>query len=278
MKTAINLGFGFPELSILEQLRRIKDAGFDAIFNRWNKPGDAHTTARAADAAGLFIQSIHAPHLGTAHIWLDTAAGEAAIEELLTCLRECHEVGVTLMISHVYMGFDPEHPTELGIARYARLLDEAQKCGIRIAFENAEGEKYLAAIRDRLWEHPAAGFCIDTGHACCYDVGIDFLAKYGDKLIATHINDNEGITGTEIAAIDDAHLMPFDGAVDWEHVTKMIADTGFDDILTLELKNRNMPGRHTHDIYAHLDCAGFLNLAHARALRVAAMIESARYR
>ncbi|MBR6748540.1 MAG: hypothetical protein IKM07_06330 [Clostridia bacterium] len=72
MKTAINLGFGFPELSILEQLRRIKDAGFDAIFNRWNKPGDAHTTARAADAAGLFIQSIHAPHLGTAHIWQDT--------------------------------------------------------------------------------------------------------------------------------------------------------------------------------------------------------------
>ena len=34
MKTAINLGFGFPELSNPEQLRHIKDAGFDAIFNR----------------------------------------------------------------------------------------------------------------------------------------------------------------------------------------------------------------------------------------------------
>ena len=57
-----------------------------------------------------------------------------------------------------------------------------------------------------------------------------------------------------------------------------VTATGFDGILTLELKNRNMPGRHTHDIYAHLDCPGFLNLAHAKALRVAAMIESARYR
>ena len=273
MKTAINLGFGFPELSILEQLRRIKDAGFDAIFNRWNKPGDAHTTARAADAAGLFIQSIHAPHLGTAHIWLDTAAGEAAIEELLTCLRECHEVGVTLMISHVYMGFDPEHPTELGIARYARLLDEAQKCGIRIAFENAEGEKYLAAIRDRLWEHPAAGFCIDTGHEICYNYGHDLIAKYGEKLIATHLDDNLGISGESIFWLDDLHLLPWDGVVDFEGVAKRIQKTPFDGILMFELTVKSKPGRHENEKYLSMGYDSYLKEAHNRAVRFANLFE-----
>ena len=202
--------------------------------------------------------------------------GEAALEELQTCLRECHEVGVDLMICHVYQGFDPEVPTELGITRYRTLLDVAQKLGMRIPFDNAEGEKNLEPLRDNLWDHPAAGFCIDTGHACCYDVGVDFIAKYGSRLIATHINDNEGVTGTHLDALDDAHLMPFDGVVDWDHVTRGIAATDFDGILTLELKNRNMPGRHTHDIYAHLDCAGFLRLAHEKALEVIAMIEAAR--
>lgn len=276
MKTGINLGFGFPQLSMEDQLRYIRESGFDAVFGRWTAPGDACRIARAIRDTGLIVHSIHAPPMGARYIWRDIPEGAAAFEELKACLRDCHEAGVELMVCHTFQSFDPEIPTELGVNRFRALLNEAQSYGIRIAFENLEGEQYLSTLRDHLWDHPAAGFCFDSGHAWCYNAGMDVLSKYGSRLIATHINDNEGITGTTLDTKDDAHLMPFDGVVDWEYVTRGIAATGFDGILMLELKNRNMPGRHTHDIYAHLDCAGFLRLAYEKALKVICMIEAAR--
>lgn len=37
------------------------------------------------------------------------------------------------------------------------------------------------------------GFCLDAGHEMCYNHSADMLSLYGDRLIATHINDNLGI-------------------------------------------------------------------------------------
>jgi len=146
-------------------------------------------------------------------------------------------------------------------------LDEALKVGVTCAFENTEGEKYLEKIKEHLWDHKALGFCIDTGHEMCYNRSNDMIGKYGDKLIATHLNDNLGITGEEITWIDDAHLMPFDGKADWQGIADRIKKAGCPDILTFELTTRSKPGRNTHDIYASLDIDGFLNLAHEKALK-----------
>ena len=43
--------------------------------------------------------------------------------------------------------------------------------------------------------------------------GKDMLELYGDRLIATHINDNLGVSNSDgkIFRTDDLHLLPFDG-------------------------------------------------------------------
>lgn len=43
------------------------------------------------------------------------------------------------------------------------------------------------------------------------------LDKYGDRLIATHLNDNLGVSDFDgkVTWTDDLHLLPFDGIIDW---------------------------------------------------------------
>ncbi|MHC1746973.1 MAG: TIM barrel protein [Cellulosilyticaceae bacterium] len=69
-------------------------------------------------------------------------------------------------------------------------------------------------------------FCYDSGHEYYNHPETDCLSRYGDKLFAVHLDDNFGD--------DDTHLLPFDGAVDWnkaiistsqnEHNAKLVVE------------------------------------------------------
>ena len=119
--------------------------------------------------------------------------------------------------------------------------------------ENTEGEGYLRVLFDQLKGEPALGFCLDTGHEYCYNYAKDLLAEYG-PLTYIHVNDNLGITGDSIFWLDDAHLIPYDGIVDFDRVARRLAKLGFTDTLTCEMTTASKPGRNTHDIYADLSC------------------------
>ena len=99
------------------------------------------------------------------------------------------------------------------------------------------------------------------------------LAKYGDRLIATHINDNLGISkyDGEIYWTDDLHLLPFDGVADWQNVTERISRCGYDGILTFELIRLSKRERHENDKYMKMPLDEYLAEAYARACRVATL-------
>ncbi len=264
MKLTINTGFGYPELPLKEQLRLIKKAGFDAVFPDW-KPGvDLQEIAREATAAGLEIQSVHAPFGTIEQMWAPEG-WEAELALQTECLQKAAEIGVSLVICHVFKGFGEEHPNEIGVKAFTKLLDTAQELGVKVALENTEGEKYLELLHQRLWAHPAVGFCWDSGHEQCYNYGKDLLARYGDKLLGTHLNDNFGITGESIYYLDDAHVLPLTGIIDWEDAAKRLAKIEFGDYLTFELTTQNKRDRHTHDEYANWSCEEFLARAHFAA-------------
>ena len=271
MKYAINIDFGYKELSLADRLERIRAAGFSAVFCDWHKAGDVIAIQKEVEAHGLYLNSVHAPFTTIHHMWDEMLAAEE-LERQLACLKETAECGIPVMVCHAWIGFEPEAPTETGVEYFRKLLQEAAKLGVTVALENTEGEGYLRTLFDQLTDEPALGFCLDTGHEYCYNYAKDLLAEYG-PLAYIHINDNFGITGDSIFWHDDAHLIPFDGIVDFDRVASRLAKLGFTDTLSCELTTANKPGRNTHDQYAALTCEEYLARVMTALKRLGDMIE-----
>ena len=142
-----------------------------------------------------------------------------------------------------------------------------------IVSEFIEG-KTLAALMEEFQTMPNVGFCWDTGHEQCYNRGKDMMALYGDRLIATHFNDNLGVSryDGEIFWTDDLHLLPYDGITDWQSVADRINSHGYEGILTFELSIGNKPHRRDNEKYAKLSPEEYLAEAYARACRLGAAV------
>ena len=263
------------DLSPEEQIKLIKNAGFDAFFYEWNHE-KIDSVAKTGKEQGMIFQSMHAPFQKAADFWGDDESrGEAAVNELLACLNDCVEYKVPLMVVHAFIGFEEHTPTKIGLKRFGMVVKEAEKCGVKIAFENTEGEEYLFALMEEFKGNDTVGFCWDSGHEMCYNHSQDLLALFGDRLIATHLNDNLGISdfGGKTIWMDDLHLLPFDGVADWDYNAKRLMACGFDGILTFELTRLSKPNRHDNDCYMDMTIEQYIAEAYKRACRVAEKVK-----
>ena len=257
----------------------VAETGWNGWFAVWRPEADLSLAAKRGAAAGLAVQSVHAPWGRAADLWgADEAKGAAAVAELVDCLRVAADIGAPFVVAHAWIGFVPTAPTEDGIRRFARVADEAERLGVPVALENTEGEEHLDALLSRFAGHPAVGFCWDTGHELCYNRGRDMMAAYGARLLGTHLNDNLGITDPSgpTTWLDDLHLLPFDGIADWPGIAARLARSGFSGPLTFELNLTSKPGRHENDAYGAMPLRDYLAEAHARARRVAALVAACR--
>lgn len=258
-----------------EQLALYKKTGFDGFFVTWNPTLDVQALATKAKELDMVFQSIHAPWDKAANFWHgDEAKGQKAIDELKACIDACALCGVPILVVHAFIGFEEHNPTEIGLVRFTRVVDYASQKGIKIAFENTEGEEYLAAVMAHFAGNDTVGFCWDSGHEMCYNHSQDLLALYGDRLLCTHLNDNLGIQDFDgkITFIDDLHLLPFDGIADWKYNVQRLSRCNFREILTFELNIRSKPGRHENDIYTQMPYEQYVTEAYKRACRIAAML------
>lgn len=260
-------GFG---ISIEEQIRLFGRVGFDGFFTDWDQ--NLKRYREIADETGLLYQSIHAPFKNAAKMWEDGANAAAATEELLRCVRDCAEVRVPILIVHPYIGFEKNvEPTACGVEHFRIVAEEAKRLGVRIALENVEGEAFLHALTESLFEYENVGFCWDSGHELCYNRGVDQLKLYGDRLIATHLNDNLGVSryDGEIYWTDDLHLLPFDGIHDWKRVADRLNACGYRGVLTFELERNSKPHRHENDKYGKMTLEEYVTECYIRACKVA---------
>lgn len=254
-------------LDKIEQIRIMKNVGFEAFFTGWN-PEKTEEIANEAARLGLFQQSIHSPFSGNyrvRYLWEGGEAGDFVREALIECVKDCARFDIPVMVIHPYIGFQEHTPTEIGLDNYARIIEVANKLGVKLGFENVEGEEYLAAIMERFWNEESVGFCLDTGHEMCYNRHKDMLALYGEKLCHTHFNDNLGVRGEEITFHDDLHLMPTDGIADWHGIMERIRKTGYDGILMSELTYSDKPGKNgVEHKYTELSMEEFMREAYEK--------------
>lgn len=259
------------ETDIKEQIKLFADAGFDAFFVNWCQNIEIKEIKKYADERGMIFQSIHAPFGKAADMWKSDEKADIAVKELLECLKDCAQNHVPIMVCHAFVGFEDHDPTSEGIENYRKVVEAAKTLGVKIAFENTEGEEYLAALMDAFKGYDNVGFCWDTGHEMCYNHGKDMMNLYGERLLCTHLNDNLGIKdyNGKITWIDDLHLLPFDGIADWNNIAHRLNKYGYNDILTFELVRTSKPNRHENDSYSKMSVEEYVCEAYKRACRLA---------
>lgn len=86
---------------------------------------------------------------------------------------------------------------------------------------------------------PNVGICYDTGHGNLQGlVMAEAIRDCGQRLIATHITDNDGS--------GDQHRTPFYGKVDWHEGIAAMREIGYDGIFNLEVPGeRGLPVEQT---------------------------------
>ncbi len=227
--------------------------------------------SEAANELDMIYQSIHAPFLKMRHMWYQSDETENAKQELKDCIAEAAEYNVRIVVLHPFIGFDVNEATEFGVKNFKEVVDYAKEKGIKIAFENVEGEAYLEALMSAFFEYNNVGFCWDTGHEMCYNRSKDMLELYGDRLIATHINDNMGVRGDAITFQDDLHLVPFDGVKDWQDAMDRLDKCGYNDIMTFELKiDSNIDNKYKTG-YSKMRFEDYVKYVYDRAIKLVNM-------
>ena len=233
-----------------------KQAGFDGVHLWWDAFDDGQDYRRQpelARRAGLYVENLHAPFDDINGIWEDTAAGQAVFELYLRCVDDCAAFGVPAMVMHPSRGRQHPQPNQLGLERFRRIVDRAERSGVNVTIENIFSQPKIECASWLLEEiaSPRFGFCFDAGHFNIF--ANDMLARFGHRLMALHLHDNDGA--------HDQHRLPFDGNADWPALMRAVAETGYEGPTSLEIKA-------DPQWYGALSPEEFAILAYERAARL----------
>lgn len=201
-------------------------------------PGDPNSTTRFLSLCrsnNIKPNSVHSfflPKLGHDVADKNPNVRKKAIELNKKLLRGAGDVGANYIVAHLY-GWDVKGRSEdesMSLAKevIAAYLPEAERTGVKIAVENLILEWSVKQINQLVYDfnHPLLGICFDTGHAALYGDVEKELRLCGSRLIALHIHDN--------SLLDDDHLVPFRGKIDWKAFASALVATGYKGPLTLE--------------------------------------------
>ena len=254
--------FGY-NLSLLDRMQVIKEAGFSGIMLLWADyfDKDYKLFPEYARNAGLYIENAHAPYLNANHLWEDTIDGQEAYQEIITCLEDCAAYNIPTLVMHPENKKGTETVSlpcdfSIGIERMKRIVDTAERLNVNIAVENMSRPEYLEHIFQDI-QSERLGFCFDSGHCNVFTPGVNFLSLYGDKLMALHLHDNDGV--------DDWHSLPFSGNIKWNDIADKMSHIPYYGAIALEVGNNR---------FEHIENADdFLRIAVESAERIKGLCE-----
>ena len=169
-KQKLGMSVSYDGLPITDLVNLLAKIGFDAISPVWHSEY-LEKSVLSAKENGLQLQSLHAPFSEIENMWsIDTNLSNSALNELNIALEDCNKYEIPIMVCHIWKGFDNlGTPTYAGIENFGKLINKAKEYGIKIAFENTEGEDYLYYLMENFKGDDTVGFCWDSGHEMCYN-------------------------------------------------------------------------------------------------------------
>ncbi len=241
---------------LFESLELIKAAGFDCVdFSYYwlenvapeilgeNYLDIACRLRAKLDELELTCNQAHAPFVLT---WEDAFdLSNRRYLELVRSMESAAILGARQIVVHALTPENVEDMIPFNYAYYKSLEPYCKKFGIRVAVENLFMDPqdpqthifcdrklgkpaYMNALMEML-DPQWFVICVDIGHARLtgnepedYIAGID-----GSRLKALHVQDNDGIS--------DRHILPWNGILNWDNITKSLGKADYDGEVTLEV-------------------------------------------
>jgi sugar phosphate isomerase/epimerase len=216
---------------------------------------DESAIGRLADwlgETGLTLNSVHAPIMaafGKGDRWGDSysnalsdpAKRQAAVKESEAALRIARRIPFPLLVVHLGTPDGRSTPGDNSRGAAVRSAEEicslAEPLGVRVALEvipnSLSTPSSLVTLLERDLETPHAGICMDFGHAFLGGDVADAIETAAEHLIATHVHDNHGRS--------DDHLVPYQGALNWDAALVTMQKIGYEGTYLLELANTGSP-------------------------------------
>ena len=228
---AVTISNANKSINPIESIHAIYDAGFRNVFVEWyNKDWEISQQEQLDECRklGLNVIFAHLGYQGINNLWLENDEGEALVTRFKNDIRICKENGFDLVVMHVTSKSEAPGPNAIGIQRLTEIVGYAKELGVKVAFEKTKIKGYLEYIVDHI---PDAGICLNVGHMHAHFKDELPFEKFVDKIFAVHLHDNHGDK--------DAHLLPFEGTLDWKWLIEKLHACHYDGPITMELVYQN---------------------------------------
>lgn len=200
---------------------------------------------RSIEAGGLRCNQTHAPFRFRAKQWDEDGHFGVFVKALEITALLGAEICVVHPLHHMqYLGHE-EEIFRLNMEYYRSLIPYCREYGVKVGIENmwqrhpirknisfdtcSSAEEFIRYIDTLDSEYMVA--CLDVGHVVLPDnrMGVgDFIRALGhDRLKALHIHDND--------YINDLHLLPYRGKLDWEDITEALGAINYEGVFTYEI-------------------------------------------
>lgn len=260
-KIGINL-HAVKGVSDVEAVELLASHGFGATFTETYDVERQVAIAELLAKKGIDYDTLHAPFGKINAIWHDGEEGDRMCDQLLSCVDNCAAAGVPTAVVHLSSGVNAPQISDIGRSRFTRLIEHAEKKDVVIAFENQRKLANISWALETFEANAHVGFCWDCGHEGCFSPGRQYMPLFSSQLAALHIHDNYAVFD------DDRHIIPFDGALDFDRVARQIRESGYGGTVMLELfKGNGAP-------YFDMQNDEYLDRAYAAAERLAKMIDN----
>ncbi len=265
MKLGISHGPYVPFGSFEEQIRKIKEHGYDCVDyqrfittdnNPWFEELSTAEFLRAVkadravlDEYGIIPSQAHGPWRYPPRDATD-AEQQARLVQMCRAVEGTAALGCKNFVLHPFMpnttddrGKERE-TLEVNLRMVRAICDAAKQVGVTVCLENMPMPQFsIGSVRQILECVEAVGAdnlkcCLDTGHVTMFGTApADAVRMIGrDRLAVLHIHDNDGER--------DWHMLPFRGIIDWDDFCKALAEIGFAGTLSLECGPANVPEGH----------------------------------
>ena len=252
------------EQDTLAVVDKMAEVGFTATFTAMLEMDKQLALAELLAKKGIQYESLHAPSPHINDMWLPGEDGDHKLAQLCQCTDHAHAAGADIVVVHLSSGEDAPPVTDIGRERFTKLVEHADRQGVRIAFENQRKVSNLAWAFETFPKDSNVGFCWDNGHEMVFAHGRQYMPLFGDRLIFTHIHDNYAVFQ------QDKHLLPFDGTFDWHRFARQLNESGYQGSLMLEVDYRKSP-----ELYGNLTYLEYVERAAAAIKRLRRLTDGA---